>query len=88
VYEEKVVMLTTNTGKRFTVDYSIETLDGILNPADFFRISRKAIININSIQKVSNYFNGRLKLATNALSGDDAIVSRERVSEFKAWLDR
>jgi DNA-binding LytR/AlgR family response regulator len=88
VYEEKVVMLTTNTGKRFTVDYSIETLDGILNPADFFRISRKAIININSIQKVSNYFNGRLKLSTNALSGDDAIVSRERVSEFKAWLDR
>jgi DNA-binding LytR/AlgR family response regulator len=60
----------------------------MLHPEQFFRINRKAIIHINQIQKVVSYFNSRLKLQMQHLEGDDAIVSRDRVGDFKAWLDR
>jgi hypothetical protein len=46
------------------------------------------LINIGSIQKVSAYFNSRLKLISGTLNEDDCIVSRERVNDFKAWLDK
>lgn len=88
IYEDKLVILVTQQGKKYGVDYSIEVLDGMLHPEQFFRINRKAIIHINQIQKVVSYFNSRLKLQMQHLEGDDAIVSRDRVGDFKAWLDR
>lgn len=54
----------------------------------FFRINRKAFVFIDRIQKVGQFFNRRLKVTTSHLSGDDAVVSRERVGNFKEWLNR
>lgn len=88
ISEEGMVMLVTNTSKRYIIDYSLENLETTVSPELFFRINRKVIINIDSIQKVNSYFNSRLKLTTSHLPEEDNIVSRERVTEFKQWLDR
>lgn len=87
VAEEGVVILTTKTEKRYAVDYTLDQLENSVSPKDFFRINRKVIVNINSIQKSSSYFNSRLKIVSPALNDDDCIVSRERVNDFKFWLD-
>ncbi|MBL7933101.1 MAG: response regulator transcription factor [Bacteroidia bacterium] len=86
--EDGVVLLFTNTGKRYVIDYTLDTLERAISPEEFFRINRKVIIHINSVQKVSSYFNSRLKLQHPAIAEEDGVVSRERVSDFKAWLDR
>ncbi len=88
VSEEGLVLLVTGSGRRFPVDFTLDQLEVILSPELFFRINRKAIVNIDSILKVSPYFNNRLKVSVNALIDDAAIVSRDRVGDFKAWLDR
>ncbi len=88
VFEDSMVILVTNAGKRYTVDYTLDSLENILYPDTFFRINRKVIININSIQKVHPYFNSRLKLNAALLLEEEAIVSRERVNDFKNWLDK
>jgi hypothetical protein len=80
--------LFTDAGKRYTIDYTLDNLEAIISPDVFFRINRKVIININSIQKVNSFFNSRLKLTSPSLQDDDAVVSRERVSDFKKWLDK
>lgn len=85
--EDGVVLLVTVNGKKFIVDYTIDQLVSCLNPEDFFRINRKVIIALNSIQKVSSYFNSRLKITLNNLDEEASIVSRERVGDFKKWLD-
>ncbi len=54
----------------------------------FFRINRKVLININAIDKVTSYFNGRLKINNSLIEGEAGIVSRERVNDFKLRLDR
>jgi DNA-binding LytR/AlgR family response regulator len=88
ICEDRVVLLSTTNGKRYAVDYTLDNLESLIMPDLFFRINRNVIIHINSIEKVSTYFNNRLKVNTPELLEDDRIVSRERVIDFKKWLDR
>jgi DNA-binding LytR/AlgR family response regulator len=86
ISEDGVVLLCMKGGKRYIIDYNLEQLEGLINPKDFFRINRKVLIQIGSIEKVSSYFNSRLKIATAYLDEESSVVSRERVAEFKVWL--
>lgn len=84
---ESISFLVGDDGKRYPVDYSMDDLEDLVSPADFFRINRKVIIRISSIQKVSSYLNSRLYVHAPHLTGDLAVVSRDRVNDFKSWLD-
>lgn len=88
ISEDGLVLLATENGKRYVIDYTLDNLETLISSDTFFRINRKVILNISSIQKVSSYFNSRLKINANFLNEDDCIVSRERVNDFKAWLDK
>ena len=88
ISEDGIVILVTKAGSRFALDQSLDTNEVLLNPEQFFRISRKVIINFESINKIVSHLNSRLKIYANHLNEDDGIVSRERVGDFKLWLDR
>jgi len=79
--------LITTKGNRYPIDYTLEQLETMLQPKDFFRINRKIILHIISIEKVNTYFNSRLSVSTKFLDIDARIVSRDRVNDFKLWLD-
>ena len=85
--KESMSFLVTNKGNNYHIDYTLDQLESILHPKNFFRINRKIILNIQSIEKVSTYFNSRLSVATKFLDNDTRIVSRDRVNDFKKWLD-
>ncbi len=87
-FEDGYVHLVDSDKKKHIIDHSIEQLKNLLDPKSFFRINRKMILDICSIQKISPYFNGRMKLQLNPKFSEDVIVSRERVSDFKAWLNQ
>ena len=65
----------------------MENLESKLQPETFFRVSRKYVININAIKDIISYTNSRLKLILKSYSDADIIVSRERVKDFKNWLE-
>ena len=65
---------------------TLEQLEDQLQPELFFRISRKFFININAVKDIVAYTNSRLKIQLHKFNGQDLIVSRERVKEFKNWL--
>ena len=88
IAEDGITLMVTSNNKRYPIDYTLDQLEGIISPDLFFRINRKVLISMNSIQKVSSYFNSRLKINSNILEEDAAIVSRERVNDFKTWLDK
>ena len=88
IAEDGITLLVNNDGKRYPVDYSMDALEALISPDSFFRINRKVLVNINKIQQVHTYFNSRLKLAIKNLQEEESIVSRERVNDFKLWLDR
>lgn len=85
--EEGLVYAMTNTNRRHVLDYTLEQLQDVLDPKIFFRINRKIIVSVEAIHKIHTYFNSRLKLELLPRTELEAIVSRERVGDFKSWLD-
>ncbi|GET29823.1 LytTR family DNA-binding domain-containing protein [Prolixibacter sp. SD074] len=57
-------------------------------PEQFFRANRQFIINIDAVNRVNNWFNGKLVVKTKPESEEKIIVSRERARFFRNWLDR
>ncbi len=81
------VYLVTNQSRKFIIDFTLEALEEVLDPALFFRVNRTFILNINCIQDVVIYSNSRLKISTQPVWDKEIIVSREKVGEFKDWFD-
>ena len=85
---EKATFAQTKDGRKHILDFTIEQLDGLVKPDRFFRINRKYLVAADSIQDMISYTNSRLKLVLKTSDDSDVIVARERVQEFKDWLDR
>lgn len=85
---EKTTFGQTKDGRKHILDFTLDQLDGLLDPARYFRINRKYIVSTDSIQDMISYTNSRLKLVLKTSADADVIVARERVQEFKDWLDR
>ena len=85
--ENKVTHIYTVDGRSYLIDETLEQLEDKLNPETFFRVSRKYYVNINAIKDIISYTNSRLKIILNHYSESEIIVSRERVKEFKNWLE-
>lgn len=88
ISEDGLTLLVTKQSKKYPIDYTLEQLELQLSPTDFFRINRKVIINISGVQKSSSYFNSRLKVTNSLIDDDNSIISRERVNDFKNWLEQ
>jgi DNA-binding LytR/AlgR family response regulator len=85
---EKSTFLLDNTGKTYDIDYSLDQIEKLIDPKQFFRISRKHIVNINAIADIISYSASRLKLKIVHSKDDDILVSRSNLAEFRKWLDR
>ncbi|MDN5203969.1 LytTR family DNA-binding domain-containing protein [Fulvivirgaceae bacterium BMA10] len=85
---EKATFLKTQQDKRYIIDYTLEQVESSLNPESYFRINRKYLIHIDAIMDIVSYSNSRLKIKLKYSDDNDVIVSREKVQNFKQWLDR
>lgn len=86
-YEGTSTYLVTFNGKKLPVDYSLDQLEELLNPMDFFRVNRQFLVHINAISQINSYFNSRLILTLSSSTTPEVIVSRNRVPDFKKWMD-
>ena len=86
----KYLVLFTRDGQNYILDQTISGIETKLNPALFFKINRKFIISYASIKEMVKYSNSRIKiiLVPAPPSGIEAIVSSERIQEFKQWLNQ
>ena len=86
-FADGLTWATTMADQRIPLDYSLEQIEKMLDKNLFFRINRKLIIHIDAIKKITTYYNSRFILQLQPAVDVDAIISRERVSGFKAWLE-
>ena len=78
----------TNDNKKYVVDYTMDELEDMLDPEIYFRISRSFYVSIDSVEKIDDYFGNRLILGLNPAVDKEALVSREKVTDFKNWLGK
>lgn len=84
---EKYTFLQNNSGRDYAISYSLDQLEDLLDPSRFFRINRKFIVSFSAISDIVNYSNSRLLVKLNSNKSDDLLVSREKVQDFKKWLE-
>ncbi len=79
---------STVDSRNYLLDYTLDTIETLINPVEYFRINRKYIVRFSSIQDIIAYSNSRLRLILNNCDDPEVIVARDRVNSFKSWLDR
>ena len=85
--ENKSTYLHTNENRNYLIENTLESLENEVNPQQFYRVSRKFYININAIKDIISYTNSRLQIKLHHFNEQEIIVSRERVKDFKNWLE-
>jgi len=84
--DEGQTHMVDKSGKDYVIEHTLERLEKLLDPEQFFRINRKVTVSINEIHSAEDYFNNRLKIKLNSSFAMDMVVSRNRVRDFKNWL--
>ncbi|MDD2279848.1 MAG: LytTR family DNA-binding domain-containing protein [Bacteroidales bacterium] len=85
---EKATFICNTEGRDYAIDHTLDQIELMVNPSEFYRVNRSCIIGINSIRDIVAYSSSRLKIVPIVKTDEDIIVSRERVSSFKEWLER
>ena len=86
--EEKLTFMVTKEGQNLPIDFSLDKLTSLVNPKDYFRISRQFLVGFHSIQNVHTYIKGKLKLDLQPKTKLEVMVSGDRMTDFKEWLGR
>jgi len=87
--KERCSFINIGKGKNYAIDYSLDKAEKMIDPKKFFRVNRNFIANFSSIKDIVAYSSSRLKIIIDGWSSDDEIlVSRERVADFKEWMNR
>lgn len=86
--EERATFLRLFDGRHFAVEYSLEKLSQMLDPAGFFRINRTMLLSLHAIREMHALSAGKLKIELNPATTQETYVSSERMTEFKNWLGK
>ncbi len=87
IYSQDSITFGVTSGKRYIIDETMDKLFDSLDHDQFYRINRGQIISKNSIHKIEPYFNHRVKLAVLNPRDQEFIVSRQKTSDFKEWMN-
>ncbi len=86
--DDRLTFFKTFDDKKYVVDYTLDEVEDMVDPATFFRIGRAFLVSVRSIDQIHDYFGNRLKLALKPHLEKEALVSREKVADFKAWMGK
>jgi len=82
-----IVRLYTIGGKSHSLYMTLDELEKQLDPERFMRVNRQYIVSAAAVEKLSSYFLGKMRVHLKGYPDTEVIVSREKVSAVKRWLD-
>lgn len=85
--QNKITFVVTFDAKEYVIDISLDKLMEQLDPDVFFRANRQTILSVKSIDKMESWFGGKILITTKPASTNQIVISRERVSMLKVWLN-
>lgn len=81
-------LVTKKEARKYIIDFTLEELEGSLDPKLFFRVSRKHIVCVNAIAEVKGLISGKLEVLLNQVCDQQILVSRDRAHDFRRWLNQ
>lgn len=86
--DSKAVFMTLSNGKTYDLNFTLEQLEEKLDPKNFFRANRKFLIHIQSVKEATIYSKSKLMLYLIPNSPTEVIVSSDKATRFKQWLNQ
>ncbi|MBN2484622.1 MAG: response regulator transcription factor [Bacteroidales bacterium] len=86
--ENKICYAVDKGNKEHILNYTLENLEEELDPEMFFRANRNTVIHVDSVNRVEDYFGGKLHVTLVPPYKAEVIVSRLKNSAFKNWLGK
>lgn len=83
-----VVHINTRNEKTYLSDFTLDELTNQLNPQLFCRSNRQFIVNADYINTVHKHFKGKLLVELDHFDEEQILVSSEKATAFKQWLDQ
>ncbi|MDR1699329.1 MAG: LytTR family transcriptional regulator DNA-binding domain-containing protein, partial [Prevotellaceae bacterium] len=85
--ESGIVTIHTTNRQRYYINYTLDVLEAMLNPALFYKANRQFIVNRNAIVDIEHYFTRRLVVKLSQPTPETIIVSKVRASDFLRWVE-
>lgn len=82
----KLVCMVDNKNQKFILDQSLADIEKQINPAEFYRITRKYLVHMNAIKKMKSYPKSKLMVELEPAITEEIIISQENVAAFKDWM--
>lgn len=79
--------LATHDGRRFVVDYTLEQLESLLDPGQFFRLNRQLLAQLPAVRRLVPHFGGKLLVELAPAPTEEIVVSKEKAGAVKSWLE-
>lgn len=87
--KDELLYIVTTENKKMICDYkSLDELESLVNPIQFFRANRQNIIHINAVESYKTHYSGKLIVKLKTSANYQIEISREKATVFKNWLDR
>lgn len=80
--------LCSSAKENYSLDYSLDKLETMLDPSQYFRINRQFIVNLDAIKNMFIHTKSRIKLELNPPFSDETVVSINRCADFRKWLGK
>lgn len=84
--EERVSFFRSWNNQKYILDYTLDEIEEMVDPHFFFRVSRSLILTHRAVEQIQPYFGNRLVLQLKPPTDKEAVVSREKVTDFKQWM--
>lgn len=85
----ELIYLYTTEGKRIVTDYkTLDELEELIDPVCFFRANRQCLVHLDAIAGYRHYDTSKLLVLLKSPNhGLELIVSKEKASAFRHWLE-
>lgn len=87
-YRGRHLYIRTFSNQDYIVDATLDEMEGQLDPRHFFRVNRQYIVRYRAVDMMSIWFDGKLKLKLLPEAGEELLVGKGRVNEFKRWMGK
>jgi DNA-binding LytR/AlgR family response regulator len=75
-------------GKSHPYQKTLDQVIASLNPVDFIRANKQFVIARNSVKNITIWFDSRLLVTLDVETPERIYISKNKASEFKAWMMR
>lgn len=86
--EHEVVWLHKSSGEKYAIDYKLDELETMLNPAQFYRANRQFIIRFEAVKEFEPYFNRKLLVRLQPATPEPLVISKAKATDFMRWLEQ